>query len=103
MVTLGEVTYSRVTQKFNDEVEGFVITGSVTYDKERNITEATGQILVKNTEGGENPIDERFADFSIMNGGKWANVNASLENHCVASEMVNTVIGELKVAVAEAE
>ena len=100
MVTLGEVTYSRVTQKFNDEVEGFVITGSVTYDKERNITEATGQILTKATESSENPIDERFADFSIMNGGKWANVNASIENHCTASEMVNTILNDLKVVVA---
>lgn len=88
MMILGEVTNKRVTQKFNDEVEDFVISGFVTYNKDGYIDDANGQIETTN--------GEHYADFNIQNGGIWMNVNASAENHRNASEIVTTVFLELK-------
>lgn len=92
MVTLGEVTNKRVTQKFNDKVDGYVINGHVTYNKNGHIDDASGQIEA--VDGGH------YADFNVQNGGLWMNVNASAENHLRASEIVTTVFLGLKEVVS---
>lgn len=74
MVTFGDIETLRV--KYTEEVEGYKVAGTVTYNGQKKITEANGHI----TDAG----DKHVANFNAYGEGEYARINLT---DCVADKM----------------
>ena len=80
MVKFGEITSKTVRAPYTkDDVEGYVVTGSATYNKEDKLTDASGSIR----EG-----DVNISNFNIYGSGADTRINL---NDCLAGRMSDAV------------
>ena len=80
MVKFGEISSKTVRVPYTkDDVEGYVVTGSATYNKDNRLTDANGSIR----EEGAN-----VANFNIYGEGENTRINL---NDCLAGRMSDAV------------
>ena len=81
MVTFGEITNKTIRVNYvKDDIEGYKVVGSASYNKEKKLTDASGDI--RDAEG------KHIANFNVYNAGENARVNLT---DCLAGMMSEAV------------
>lgn len=81
MVKFGEITSKTVRAPYTkDDVEGYVVTGYVTYNKDNKISDANGSIKEGNV---------TISNFNIYGEGENTRINL---NDCLAGRMSDAVM-----------
>lgn len=82
MVTFGEIVSKSIRVNYTkDDMEGYKVVGTATYDKEKKLTDAYGDIRDAST-------NEHIANFNIYGMGEGTRINLT---DCIAGKMSEAV------------
>lgn len=81
MIVFGEITSKNLRVNYTkDDIEGYKVVGSVNYNKENKLTDASGDI--------RDAEDKHIANFNVYGEGEFARVNLT---DCLAGRMSDAV------------